>query len=339
MSLENTAVAEAPVSGSETTPAAPAASNENTSRYEGFSSPDVQEPVEANQNEQTQEATTEQPAEAPETPESEGAEPSETTETEPDPWAGYEEVEIDGKTLKIPAEAKEYLLRQADYTRKTQEVAARSKELDAREEQVTQRQKISENEIEAYVALSRVGEQIKEFENVNWNAEFARARAADDPIALGDLNAKWAQFQGLRSLQQEGVGYLNEAANKRTEMAQQDTAKRHAATEAFAAKNIKGWNADYHRQIVSWAGENGIDEATLKAAYTPQVYSLLDKAFKWDQSLKRQQSAKPSPITAQVKPAPTTNVSAKANVVRTFDAEASSMDDYAKDWAARQKRR
>lgn len=338
MSLENTAtVAETPAGGQETAPAATETSNENTSRYEGFSSPDTPEPVEANQGEQTKEATTEQTAETLEVPEGESTEQPEATEEEPDPWAGYEEIEVDGKRLKIPSEAKEYLLRQADYTRKTQEVASRAKELDAREAQITQRQQVSENEMNAHVALSRIGERLKQFEGLNWAEE--RAKVGDDPIARGELNTLWQEYQELAGLQQQGQQYLKDAAQQRTDHAQQETAKRHAATEAFAAKNIKGWGADLHKQIVTWAGENGFDEATLKEAYTPQVYSALYKAYQWDQSLKRQQSAKPSPIIPPVQPKPTTNVSAKANVTRTFDAETSSMDDYAADWAARQKRR
>lgn len=341
MSLDSTTVAEAPASGQETATANPAPTNENDSRYEGFSSPDAPEAEAPNPVETATEAQPADPdAEAQADVEGDANESAEPENDEPqsdDPFAGYEDFEFEGKAYKIPSELKDGYLRAKDYYKKTTAVAERGRELDAREASITERQKLSDQEVDAQLALIQVGSQLKKFENINWNEE--RAKVGDDPIARGELNTLWQEFQDLRSLHAEGVAYLNNAAQQRTEHAKQETANRHAATEAWAAKNIKGWGADLHKQIVTWAGEQGLDEATLKQAYTPQVYSILNKAFQWDQSLKRQQSAKPNPVTPQVKPSPTTNVSAKGNVVRTFDAETASMDDYAADWKARQKRR
>jgi len=133
---------------------------------------------------------------------------------------------------------------------------------------------------------------------------------------------------------------LNNAKQRRIETAKQETAKRHATTEAFAAKNIKGWDANLHRQIVTWASENGFSDDRLKEAYTPEVYLVPHKACQWDQSLKRQQSVAPLPKTqAQTAAKPTQTVSAKSSVAPSFDPESASTDDYAKNWAARQAKR
>ncbi len=323
MSLESTPAVEATATGSETTPSSPAETSTTKDRYEGIFDMDAPEPVEAKPEQTVEVPTGEEPIEA-------GTEDAiDDDASAPDPWEGYEDIEIDGEVVKVPAKYKDGYLRQADYTRKTQEVAARSKELETREAQIIERQKLSEGEIDAYVALSRVGERLREFENIDWNAEFARTRAADDPIALGDLNAKWAQFQGLRSLQQEGVAYINEAATKRTEWTKQETAKRLAATKAFAEKNIKGWNPELDHKITNWAIEQGFDRDTLVNAYNPQVYSIMHKAFQWDQSIKRQQTARPTPQTAPPTQ-PTKTVSAKASAMPTPDLNSLSMSDYVK---------
>lgn len=324
MSLESTPAVEAPATGSETTPSSPAETSTTKDRYEGIFDMDAPEPVEAKPEQTAEVPTGEEPIET-------GTEDAiDDDAAAPDPWEGYEDIEIDGKVLKVPTDAKEYLLRQADYTRKTQEVAARSKELETREAQIIERQKLSEGEIDAYVALSRVGEQLREFENIDWNAEFARTRAADDPIALGDLNAKWAQFQGLRSLQQEGVAYINEAATKRTEWAKQETAKRLAATKAFAEKNIKGWNDAFDAELTShYVKERGFTVDMLRDAYTPEVYETLVDAYRWRQSIKRQQTARPTPQTAPPTQ-PTKTVSAKASAMPTPDLNSLSMPDYVK---------
>jgi len=81
-------------------------------------------------------------------------------------------------------------------------MAERGRELDAREQQITERYQQSEREVDAQLALITVGGRLKEFENINWAAE--RAKCQGDPVELGDLNAKWIEFEELRSLHQEG---------------------------------------------------------------------------------------------------------------------------------------
>ena len=303
MSLEEATVADSMAGGQETA-TADLGSNDTSDRYEGFIDLDNPEPDEANQVEETDTAETgEEPAE--------GAETTDDDQTEPDPWDGYEDIEVDGKVLKIPSEAKDYLLRQADYTRKTQEVAARAKELDTREEQIKQQAQISEHERDAHIALAQVGSQLKQFEAIDWAAE--KAKCQDDPIALGELNARWMEYRELRDLQQQGQEYLSKAASQRTEMAKQETAKRLAATKAFAEKNIKGWTPALDNQITQWAAERGFTRDMLMAAYTPEVYEMVHDAYQWNQSLKRQKTAKPS--TPKTPIAPTNTVAARGNAV------------------------
>lgn len=81
-----------------------------------------------------------------EQPQSEGAEEAPDQESEPEEQndqeqpdeAKFEEVEIDGKRHRIPAELKSAFLMQQDYTRKTQEVAEHRRQVDAYAQQVQQ---------------------------------------------------------------------------------------------------------------------------------------------------------------------------------------------------------
>lgn len=317
MSLDNTTATEAPVTGSETTTAPEDTGGVLATRFEGIVDPDEQESSQTNLNEgtETQEAG-EKPAD-----ETEGAgQPEQTvdgdTDQQPDIWAGYEEVEIDGIKGKVPVEFKPFLMKDADYRQKTTAVAVRGRELDAREAQIVERQQLTDQEIGAYVALNQVSEQLKEFEGVDWHTEFAKARVADDPLALGDLTAKHAQFQELRSLQQGGQNFLNEAAKQRTEQAEQATANRITATTEFARKNLAklGWNEEVAGQVNAWMmKEHGATVDTLRAAYNPQSYSLIYKAFLWDQSNKRQQAQKPANPNKSTPITPTRTVTEKAN--------------------------
>ncbi len=81
------------------------------------------------------------------------------------------EIERDGKTFKIPAALKDDFLRQADYTRKTQELAETRKELASHIEQAKQ---ASEGEINARAKAVAIDAAIKQYENVDWDGLQAR---------------------------------------------------------------------------------------------------------------------------------------------------------------------
>jgi hypothetical protein len=298
MSLDNVTVAEAPTAGQETATATDA-STQNESQFEGILDIDNQEPAMADTPEEGDLGQ----------PEDGDAEDGQ----QPDPWDGYEDFQTDdGEIFKIPSKLKDGYLRQADYTRKTQAVAEQAKQLQARETALSQRYEQSEQEFEAKVALSNITAQLKQFEGRNWNAE--AAKLADDPIGFQELQREHMRFQELRDYHKQFSEHVNYAAQQRTEAAQQETVKRLQETKAYAEKHIKGWTPDLDLKLTDWAEQElGFDRNTLIGAYTPQVYRTLYGAFQWEQSLKRQQTAKPPPTTPPV--TPTKTVTAKGNAV------------------------
>jgi len=327
MSLEETTTA-APVL-QET---APEPSTDLATRFEGFVDLDAPEPETATQGEPTEgNEETDQP---------DDLEPEEA-----DTWAGYEDFEIDGKVLKIPSEAKEYMLRQADYTRKTMATADLERQLKAREQELNQQFQKTEEEFNAHLELSQISKQLKQVEGVDWAAEYQKIlndpALIDDPLAqqaeVNKFQAFYMQAQNLQRQQQALLQQTEQAAQRRTEAAQQDTAKRLAATTEFAVKNIKGWTPELDAKITEFAVKDlGFDVDTLKGSYTPQIYKTLHLAYLGQQTQLRQQTARPSP---SLKPVATQTVSAKASVATSFDPERASMSDYAKEWAARQARK
>lgn len=315
MTIENATVVDMPASGQVAAPA-DADSNDLETRHAGILDLDNVDSV-APEGEGVKEPESTTP-EGEETPERDAIDPWQTIE-------GYEDFEHDGKVWKIPSELKDGYLRQADYTRKTQAVAERTKALDTREQQLTQRYEMSEQEFEARAAMQNVSAQLKEFENFNWSVE--AQKVADDPIARLDLQEKWRRFQELQGYQQQFGMFLHNAAQQRTEQAKQDTAKRLQETRAYA-QTLKGWTPDLDNHLTNWAEkELGFDRDTLASAYNPQVYRALFGAYQWEQSQKRQQTARPSPTTPP--PTPLKTVSAKASPNPHVTAEsARSMEEY-----------
>lgn len=318
MSLDQV-TAPAPVeSASPATPSADSSATEN--RYEGMIDPDAKEsapePATPAQGDDDQSA---------DLGDDTGLSGDEGLD-EPDPWSGYEDFEIDGKKLKIPSEAKEYMLRQADYTRKAQEVAETRKQIEAQSKQLEERYQVSEEEFQTHVALSNVAERLKQFEGINW-AQLMREKS-DDILATQEIQTARLEFEQLRELYGQLGGKAQEAQKKRIETAEAEKTARLTATRDFAQKEIKGWTPEYDQKLTEFAiKELGFDRDTLVEVYNPAVYKTLHLAQLGHLSQQRQRTAQPAPL-AQA--SPTQRVSAKANPAVTFDPIKASMADYVK---------
>ena len=245
--------------------------------------------------------------------------PDEPAELEvPDPEEDLEEFDWEGKKIKGPKGLKDGVLRQADYTRKTQEIAETRRQLEERAQHIEQQTKAGEEEMNARAALISIDSDLKSYENVDWDAWEAQ-----------DLFAAQAGFRKFQQLQQargQVANVLGERQKARTETAQQETAKRLQETRQFAETKIKGWSPDVDAKITEFATkELGFDWNTLKSAYTPAVYKALHLAWLGHQAI----NTKTAPTT----PKPTVTeplrvVAAKANPPAKRDLAAMSMDEF-----------
>src|SRR5690554_2812822 len=130
-------------------------------------------------------------------------------------------LERNGKQYQVPKELEGEFLMQGDYTKKTQTVAEKAKELEQREQQLTQQAEASEAELDARATLKSVNEQL---------AEYAKLTQADwdhheDLDPLGVRKAE-RHYQFLKDQKAELEGTISNASTQRTEKAQQDLAKR-----------------------------------------------------------------------------------------------------------------
>lgn len=253
------------------------------------------------------------------------APPAEDEPTVDDPFSGYEDFEFDGKAYKIPSALKDGYLRQADYTRKTQETAAQAKALQVREAELQRQQQVSEEEFDARYALRAVEHELESFKDVNW-MELQSINPEEDPVGAMQAQQKWARYQQLTGIKDRAGQFLQQAAQQRTQAAEQETANRLRATAEFAEREIKGWTPEIDQKVTQFAVKTlGYDVDTLKSAYNPQVYRTLYLAWVGHQSQTRQQAAKPAttPVAA------TQTVSAKGNAVVQKDPEEMTMSEYA----------
>jgi hypothetical protein len=242
----------------------------------------------------------------------------EEAEQEPEPEPELVEVEFNGKTYKVAPELKDGFLMQADYTRKTQEVAETKRSLEARAAEVERNFAVSEEVLGARAALMNIDAQLEQYQNVNW-----QQLENEDP--LGAMS-HWRQFNQLKEQRGQVTNYLNEAQAKRANEMEQDTANRLRQTREFAEKEIKGWSPELDNKITHFAvNDLGIGIEELKSAYTPTVYRTLYLAYLGQQTLAKQ-AATPKPTTP-VKPL--TTVSSKASPSARKPIGEMSMEEYA----------
>lgn len=239
----------------------------------------------------------------------------ETDEQETDADDELEEFEWNGKSVKGPKGLRESLMMQADYTRKTQEVAATRKELEAREQRLQEQAKASEEDFDLRLQHKIRADRLEQYANIDW-----RTWWATDPVAAGAAQSERDQLK--YELDQIGQK-ISERASERAGAAQQEFAKRAQETYEFAQKNIKGWTPEIGKKDIAFAMEQGVSQTDLQAALNPTVYLILHLARLGSEVLNRP-AAKPQ----KPAPAPLQTVSAKANPPARKSLSDMNMDEY-----------
>lgn len=201
----------------------------------------------------------------------------EQAESDEDTAAELETVEVEGITLALTKEQAETLqkatLRQADYSRKMNEVSAKEKAAVQRLEQAERLAGGVEKYAEAMANIRVIDQQIKQFEAVNW-----QQLRQDDPAQYAALAT---DMQTLRLTKQQaeqaaqGIGSIIEQ-ERQAGFAQE----RQAMTQALQ-KEFKDWAAQ-SQVLVEYAAKAGVQEKTLATLTDPAMVLALEKARKYD---------------------------------------------------------
>lgn len=250
----------------------------------------------------------------------------EATETEPalatEPEIETIEIEWDdGKKYTIPKAIEAGVLKNKDYTTKTQEAAALRKQLESREAEINQRAEATEAELTARAQLQSVTARLEEYAKLT--AQDWAVHRANDPI--GTENA-WTEFQLLKDQKGQLEGLVTKAQSERTAKQQQDLAKRVQETLSEAPKIIPGWTPETGSkqiaELVEFAQSEGIPDQVLQNYWSPQLLKLLHRASLGTNLLKKQTApAKPMP-------APLQTVTGKASAPTAGDLGSLDMEAY-----------
>jgi hypothetical protein len=198
---------------------------------------------------------------------------------EPDPI----EVEYGGKKYKVHPDLRDGIMWQADYTRKTQEVAEQRKALEAR---ITETEQVSEAETNLRVRKVAIEAALEQYSNADWDA-LERQNPAEAQRHFRNFTVLQQQLKGTES-------DLREASGKREAETKQVFAERFEQSMSEIGKAIPDWGEPKAVALRDFAQKNFgfTDEEFRIALHDPRQIKLVNMAF-------AAAKAKPKPASPQ----------------------------------------
>lgn len=241
-----------------------------------------------------------------------------------------EEFDWNGRKVRGPKGLKDGVLMHADYTRKTQDIAQRGRELDDRATRLDQQSQASEEYLDARADLRAVTKELERYKDFGW-AEYQALRQQD--IITADEH--WNYLQHLNQQKANLTATIKQHDDTRSSAAQQEIAKRLNETQEYVKANLKGWSPETDKQVIDFALSKGATQTDLQNLMNPLVYEMIYLARIGAQTLSKP-TATPKPAA---QPAPLKVVAAKANPPTRKSLNDMTMDEYAAEMNRREAQR
>lgn len=229
-----------------------------------------------------------QPTEQPETDQSSDDAPDlDTQGTDPE----FEEVEYEGKRYALPKELKDAILRQSDYTRKTQELAQQREQSAA--EIATEKARIEADRanFQAAARLVALDDRLQQFANVDW-----QALSQSDPVAA---QQQFFQYQQLKDARGGLVAQIQQHESQRALQEREAIARAMQQANEVLGREIKGWSPEVAKELRAVAKSLGADDKSVDSIREPWVVRAL-YAQKVLSEMTAKAQAKPPPPPATV---------------------------------------
>ena len=190
------------------------------------------------------------------------------------PTADEEEVEIDGEKLTLPKKVAAAVMRQQDYTKKTQEVAEKRRSVDDRAQYLDAREQLLNSTFQEAAELQSLQKQVEQFKSIDWNTLIA-----DDPQQALKLNFAHQQLQQQLAEKQGKVQHLvaNAEAARRQHLEKQQELGR-----AELTRRLGKLSDEDRTQTLKQGVDLGYTDSELATIADPRVFHALYKAAKWD---------------------------------------------------------
>lgn len=229
------------------------------------------------------------------------AEPQEEPEEQPEEETA--EVEYDGERFRVPKKLEKAILQEADYTRKTQDIANERRLLEQSQSTI----KVAMMEHEFHQSLAKEFHQLKSLEDYIQNLEGADYNQMDSDSIVRHLATIQKAKAGHGELSKLIESRQKEFGDKRQSYISELKAKSHETL----AKLINGYTPEKFKEVRAYGSKSGFTDDVLDSIEAdPRAASVLYKAMRFDQ-LQNDKSAAVRKLDAPVvkpgasKPMPT----------------------------------
>lgn len=235
--------------------------------------------------------------------ENEALESSETNQEnesgEPNEDADLEEVEFEGEQFRLPKKLKDGLLRQADYTKKTQEVAEQRKSVEARQAEIQQIQERQTAFAQDIAQLGALNARLAPFAQVQDWPSYIRTGG---PAAQAD----YAEYQALVHQRDQFANGLTQRIHDRDAEQQRAFATLVETGRAEIKKYIPDYSTEVANKLADFGGEYGFSrDEILQAESDPRSIRVLHDAMIGRQLREQQAKTQSIAIAQNTKPVQT----------------------------------
>ena len=253
----------------------------------------------------------------------------------------YEDFDHDGLKLKVPKgkqqEVQEALLRQADYTKKTQEAAEVSKRAETTIKEYQQRAAEDGAFQKGIFHLDLIDQDLKTRYDYFSSPEY-KTLQNDDPFAA---QARWNDFQVAKEQRATLAGALQRLHQERNskiadaeKAAEADASKRREQLPREIAKIVPGWNADKAAKVKDFGVKMGYAPEALDSTTDPLHFKTLYLASIGQAALDaRARKGGGAAPTKEVNP---TKMVGQRGGAATVNTEKMSGDDYREHYLRQQ---
>jgi len=241
------------------------------------------------------------------------------------------EVEYNGKTYCLPPELKDALLRHADYTRKTQEVAEGRKALEAEREAHGKHAAVARAHITDAARVVALNENLAQFDRIDWDT-----LKEQDPARA---QALWQQRAQLKDLRNRAARAWTQKEQEHTSHSQRATAKRMSEASAHLPRLIADWSPELEAKLAQYGNAQGISrpEMTQATLQNPAFVKLLHKAHQFDEAEKKKQAKQTFDAAQAARPVTRVGGSGGTASRRTTDSSGDALST--DEWVKRERER
>jgi len=219
---------------------------------------------------------------------------------EAEPEDDTEEVDLDGVKHRIPKALKGAFLMQADYTRKTQEIAEQRRELG---ERLAQQSQVSEQIVQAKARVVMVEQQLADYETIDWDGWEQRVsafraagqydQAQEDALALQSALRK---HQALKEARAEAGQYVQSAQQEASLVAARESARQAQESMAYLEANNIALTPDLAGKLIQFGTQFGYSPQELNQVTDARFIVAMHRLMELEKGAKR--------CAAQIAPRP-----------------------------------